>query len=151
MNVLFCAPFFQFWTKKLLTSLLLCSRSSFQTFCFRSPLMPSVCFGGLSPKYLWRGFFYRPRSQPGDFSRYWPFHVKTLQLFSGSVPHKALLSSLSRSDVFVHTLPAPQKKGEILFTSAFDIHLLFLQSFRGALFAQWNRLCLEGARQWRAQ
>lgn len=110
----------------------------------------SVCFGGLSSKYLLRGFFYRPGSQAGDFSRYWPFHAKTLQLFSGSFPHKALLSSLSRSDVFVHTSPARQKKGEILFTSAFDIHLLFLQSFQGALFAQWNRLCLEEAAQWRS-
>lgn len=127
MNALFCASFFQLWTKKTLTSLL--TRSSFQAFCFTSPLHALCVFWGLSPKYLCRGVFYRPRSQPGDFSRYWPFHVKTLQLFSGSVPHKALLSSLSRSDVFVHTLPAPQKKGEILFTSAFDIHLLFLQSF----------------------
>lgn len=31
-------------------------------------------------------FFYRPGSQTGDFSRYWPFHAKTLQLFPAPFP-----------------------------------------------------------------
>lgn len=38
-------------------------------------------FWGSFIQILVEGFFYRPRSQAGDFSRYWPFHVKTLQLF----------------------------------------------------------------------
>lgn len=49
--------------------------------CFVFSMLPSVCFEGLSSKYLLRVFFYRPRSQAGNFSRYWSFHAKTLQLF----------------------------------------------------------------------
>lgn len=115
-------------------------RSFFQT-VFAFSVMLSLCFGGLSTKYLWRDF------SIGQGVRQGTSHGIGLFMWR-RFSHKALLSSLSRSDMFVHTLPAWQKEGEILFTFAFDIHLLFLQSFQGALFAQWNRLCLEEAGQW---
>lgn len=109
--------------------------------------MASVCvfLGGLSSKRFQRGGSLRTQESGRRLLTTLVFSCEDAPtfFFSGSFPHKALLSSLSRSDVFVHTSPAPQKKGEILFTSAFDIHLLFLQPFQGVLFAQWNRLCLE--------
>lgn len=56
-------------------------RSSFQALCFVCSVMLSVCFWGSFIQILVEELFYRRRSKAGDFSRYWPFHEKTLQLF----------------------------------------------------------------------
>lgn len=68
--------FFFYWIRKKFCSLTLlylrkllslCShRSSFQALCFVFSVMFSVCFGGLSSKYLWRGFSIDPGVRQGN-------------------------------------------------------------------------------------
>ncbi len=66
----YCFFFFFYWIQKSFATIMfyipenlfsLCShRSSFQAMCFVCSVMPSVCFGGLSSKYLWRSFSIDP-------------------------------------------------------------------------------------------
>lgn len=78
------------------------------------------------------------------------FIAKTLQLFSSAFLHKAFLSSLSRSDVFVHTSLDKRRERSYSLFLPLTFTSCFYNLFQGVLFTQWNRLCLEGVGQWRA-
>jgi len=80
-----CALLFLFLDSTLFRSLYALGRfrSSFsQSLCFVFSVLPSVFSWGSFIQILAEFFFFhRPRSQAGNFSRYWPFHAKMLQLF----------------------------------------------------------------------